>query len=210
MRVGCLLAEGSLGWLWTRSPACSAHERPPLMHGRAILERALSARSAVVFRPFNSWIRSPVLGAGVEPATDDLSGRCSTRLSHPVEVMPGVEPRPFRANQCITWHPSIPAARHGRHRQAFARAPPTGGVHEPQTCERLPSTTDSLAPEPFSSGAMPSAAVRPATRERRRGCAGLRAGSPRSGSARTVGTPAACPLPPACGRPCGRCTRRKP
>jgi len=29
-----------------------------------------------------------LLGAGVEPATDDLSGRCSTRLSYPVEAIP--------------------------------------------------------------------------------------------------------------------------
>jgi hypothetical protein len=91
----------------------------------------------------------------------------------------------------------------------FARAPPTGGVHEPQACMRLPSTTDSWAPEPLSSGAIPSAGARQATRARRRGCAGLRAESPRSGSARTAGTPAACLLPPACGRPCGRCTRRR-
>jgi hypothetical protein len=59
----------------------------------------------------------------------------------------------------------------------------------------------------LSSGAILSAGARPASRARRPGWAGLRAGRPRSGSARTAGTPAACPLPPACGRPCGRCTR---
>ena len=52
MRVGRPLAEGELGWPWMRSPACSAHERPPLMHVRAIARISLGARSAVVFRPF--------------------------------------------------------------------------------------------------------------------------------------------------------------
>jgi len=76
-------------------------------------------------------------------------------------------------------------------------------------CERLPFTTDSSAPKLVSSGAIPSAGARPATRARRRGCACLRAESPRSGSAHTAGTRAACPLPPACGRPCGRCTHHR-
>lgn len=62
----------------------------------------------------------------------------------------------------------------------------------------------------ISSGAIPWAGAWPATRARRHGCAGLRAESPRSGSARTAGTPAACPLPPACGRPSCRCNGRRP
>ena len=66
VRVGHLLAEDDLGWPWMRNPACSAHERPPLMHGRVIAGISLGARSAVVFRPFFG------VGAGVEPATDAL------------------------------------------------------------------------------------------------------------------------------------------
>jgi len=93
---------------------------------------------------------------------------------------------------------------HGR-----IRMPHTGGVHEPLTCERSPFTADSEASEPFSSGAILSAGAQPAIRARRHGCSGLPAERPRNGSARTAGTPAACPLPPACGRPCGRCTARR-
>ena len=94
------LVDTASAGLRMRNPACSPHERPPLMRvGMNALRRStFCQRSAVVFRPFNSWIRSPVLGAGVEPATDDLSGRCSTRLSYPVVVIPGIEPGTARCN----------------------------------------------------------------------------------------------------------------
>jgi hypothetical protein len=203
VRVGRLLADGSLGWPWMRSPACSAHKQPPLMHGRAIVEMALGARSAVVFRPFLD-------GAGVEPATDDLSGRCSTRLSYPVVVIQESNPAPCGATvddrlSAVFSDAACATPTDG----SGCRTPVGRACTRTPTCERSPPSADSLAPEPFSSGATPSADVRPATRARRRGCAGLRAESPRSGSARTAGTPAACPLPPACDRPCGHCTHRR-
>lgn len=171
------------------------------------------------------------LGAGVEPATDDGSGRCSTRLSYPVEAIqecspfglglrPAAAPRPtLRVER--TWHPVVRSIDGpGIHRfqrrgmagtdRLGARVPSTGGVHEPLACERSPWSADSVAHGLFSSGAILLAGARPATRARRRGWAGLRAERPRSCSAHTAGTPAACALPPACGRPCGRCTGRRP
>lgn len=176
------------------------------MHGRA---RALGTRSAVVFRPFNSWIRSPVLGAGVEPATDDLSGRCSTRLSYPVVVMPGVEPGPLRDPS------SSPGICRFRQRGMDGTdglkpgcRPPAGFTNPWPVSVCLPRQI-LRAPEPFSSDAILLAGARPAIRVRRHGCAGLRAENPRNGSARTAGTPEACPLPPACGQPCGCCTGRR-
>jgi hypothetical protein len=223
----CELADQTLHWLLLCRRAPPRRRLPRWRAGGYAVARL---RSATVVRTelmeSVSRARKPA-GAAVYSTSSLIAGTTtlSTRPACPTfPARPNVAPnlrnyfpnrprvtqlRSARANQCTTWHPSIPAARHGRHQQAFARAPPTGGVHEPQACERLPSTTDSWAPEPLSSGAIPSAGARPATRARRRGCAGLRAESPRSGSARTAGTPAACLLPPACGRPCGRCTRRR-
>src|SRR3990167_8189208 len=84
VRVGHLLPEGDLGWPWLRCPACSAHERPPLMHGRA---RALGARSAVVFRPVCCWMAyQAIRWEGFEPSTDSLRS-CSTRLSYTTVVV---------------------------------------------------------------------------------------------------------------------------
>ncbi len=203
VRLGRPLAAGGLGWPWLQSPACSAHGRAPLMHARAITRIALGARSAVVLRPFLD-------GAGVEPATDDCSGRCSTRLSYPVVVIRESNPAPCGATVDDRLSAAFGDAAWAAPTDGSGCRTPAGrACARTPACERSPLSADSWAPGSFSPGAIPSAGARPATRARRRGCDGLRAGNPRSGSARTAGTPAACPLPPACGRPCGRCTGRR-
>ena len=104
--------------------------------------------------------------------------------------------------------PSLCATRHAQRRRAApGRCAPAGFTNPWPVSVR--STTDSVAPELFSSGAIPSAAARPAIRARRPGWGGLRAESSRSGWARRAGRPAACRLPPACGRPSCRCTGRR-
>ena len=205
VRVGRLLPEGSLGWPWMRKP-------------RVLGARAAAADAQSGSRPrctFGGGLSTAccwmayqaIRWEGFEPSTDSLRS-CSTRLSYTtVEVIRDSNPAACAATfddrfRCFRRRGMC--GTHGR-----IRVPYTGGVHEPLTCERSPFTADSGAPEPFSSGAIPLAGARPATRARRRGCAGLQAESPRSGSARTAGTPAACPLAPACGRPCGRCTGRR-
>ena len=116
------------------------------MHGPAVKATALGARSAVVFRPFLE------VGAGVEPATYAFAVRCSTTALPTMAVKPGVEPGPLRATDASPF----PRFRQGGMcgTDGRIRMPHTGGVHEPQACERLPYTTDSAAPEPFSSGAI--------------------------------------------------------
>ena len=90
VRVGRVIAEHGLGWpsdaepcvLAARAAAADAHRvarlaaiRPPLTFGGGL--------STVLWN-----------GAGVEPATDDLSGRCSTRLSYPVVAIRESNPAP--------------------------------------------------------------------------------------------------------------------
>lgn len=193
-----------------REPPLARRRLPPLMgFGRHALRRsALGPRSAVVFRPFDSWIRSPVTWSGSRTRDRPFMRRLLYPLSYPVVTMPGVEPESPRGHPLHRRLSRFPRRGMCRHDERLLGGGTPVGT-DPLTCERSRSTTDSWRLGFFSSGAIPSAGARPATRARRRGCAGLRAESPRSGSARTADKRAACPLPPACGRPCGRCTRRR-
>ena len=147
---------------------------------------------------------------GFEPSTRLLLG-CSTRLSYTtVEAIRESNPARCRANHC--WPCLLlRTTRHVRHRRTDPDAARRRGGLAPEprpVSVRLPQQTRERPS--VSSGAIPSAGARPATRARRRGCAGPRAGSPRTGSARTAGRRAACPPPPACGRPFCRCSGRRP
>lgn len=134
-----------------------------------------------------SFDRSLGVGAGVEPATDAFRARCSSTELANDGGEPGVEPGPLRAEPMH--HHSVASGKAAcaaptdesgcRTPAGFTNPWPFSVCLRRQTLERL---------ERFGSGAIPSAGARPATRARRRGCAGLRAGNPRSGSAHTAGT----------------------
>ncbi len=192
------LPDDNLGWPRTRSPACPACKRLPLMQRSA---GASAARSAWSFDRFG-W-------SGIR--TRDR--RRFRSLLYPTELSsgghPGIEPGTSRCEPSVTGYPLLPCDAAWSAPTARGRVPPTGGVHEPLACERSPLTADAWAPGFVSPGAILSAGARPATRARRHGCACLRAERPRSGSARTAGTAAACLPLRACGRPCGRCMRRR-
>ena len=64
----------------------------------------------------------------------------------------------------------------------------SGVSNDPDDDKYIAAAIESRATFVVSSGAIPSAGVRPAIHARRRGCAGPRAESPRSGSAHTAGT----------------------
>lgn len=202
VRVGNRLSDDHVGWPCLRSPACPSHGQPRLMHDGAC---ALGARSAVVFRT--------VLVAWSGSRTRD--GRLRRSLLYPTELSsgdhPGIEPGTLRCDPSMAristgsgdaaWAASTGLRPNAAHRRGSRTQGPVSVRLSRQMRGRLGFV---------SSGAIPSAGARPAIRARRRGCAGLRAESPRNGSARTAGTAAACLLPPVCGRPCGHCMHHRP
>jgi hypothetical protein len=122
--------------------------------------------------------------------------------------MPGIEPggRPI-----LIPVPSLPARRHVRRRRPEPGTSRRRGSRTP-TCERIAFHESSVARRTgtgLSATANASAGARPAIHARRRGCVGLPAGKPRTGSAHTAGTRAACPLVRASGRPSAHCMPRR-
>ena len=186
-----------------RASRASAGTRP------APAPSARRSRSAWSFDRFFTDGLSGRRWEGFEPSTGFFRS-CSTRLSYTtVEAIRESNPAPCGAIH--RWpHQLLRTARHARHRRTDPDAAHRRGGLAP---EPRPVSVRLLQPIPgrpgFSPGAIPSAGAQPAIHARRPGCAALRAESPRSGSARTAGTRAASPPPPACGRPSCRCSGRR-